>query len=515
MLRASLQQAHRTSWAAGTQSRILINLKSRAGTEPLPFAVRAQDAGLQEVRAQTAGYHRRDLDALREAAARYAQLDPPARAAYVASLSSVLASLQWCGPRVFERPHTQPVRRVCACCMKLATGWARPHWRRRVFPGYVRGAGWWHAHAVGSASGLTLAQSNLTLICRGKELGEAAPPAGAAAPVRLPPARPPRFASHLERRAAPAPAAQHARPAAAADPALASPAAARRSHPEAERPAAPHGAGNGASPAPAVQSPAAASWSGSIPPDTPPAAHSEGVPSAAAAVSDAAAQAAAEASSSRSLPGREERAGGEAAGGPRAAPINGTAWPYPDSPISSSGPPGRSLQDHCSRDARATAGVLNGAHTGGSASVLGALNGARDSDPPPWELPAERFSAQAPMYSVEVDKERRQIRLRPSAPEPQAAPPADASFAAIAPPALDTARGAASAGALAAPEPALPRSGFSRVEPAAAQRASVGADSGGSSDAARQLAALPERPRVFVFDTETTGTSRAAPAPRH
>ena len=63
-------------------------------------AVPAQHAELQQVRVQTAGYHRRDLDALREAGSRYAELDPAARAAFLARLSSVLASLQWCGLRL-------------------------------------------------------------------------------------------------------------------------------------------------------------------------------------------------------------------------------------------------------------------------------------------------------------------------------------------------------------------------------------------------------------------------------
>lgn len=75
------------------------------------------------MRAQTAGYHRRDLDALREAGGRYAQLDPAARAAFLARLSSVLASLQWCGPRMSERLHTQPVLLCVPVTRSLPGGW--------------------------------------------------------------------------------------------------------------------------------------------------------------------------------------------------------------------------------------------------------------------------------------------------------------------------------------------------------------------------------------------------------
>ncbi|KAK9821728.1 hypothetical protein WJX81_006389 [Elliptochloris bilobata] len=52
-------------------------------------------AELQQVRAQAAGYHRRDLDALHETGCRYAELDARAREAFLARLASVLASLQW------------------------------------------------------------------------------------------------------------------------------------------------------------------------------------------------------------------------------------------------------------------------------------------------------------------------------------------------------------------------------------------------------------------------------------
>ena len=276
----------------------------------------------------------------------------------------------------------------------------------------------------------------------------------------------------------------------------------------------PDGGGSGASHAPAAQVPAEALCNGS---DLTPPSRAAGSRGGAAAkphaAPGAALDSAAEASSSRGFADCDARAG-DAAAGPRAALSIGTAWPTAGggSDASSSeltlDPGVCGMQDSGSGNARPAAGGLSGAHTDRSACVPGALNGARAQDPPPpWELPAERFAA--PAYSVEVDTERRQIHLRQSAPGHRAAAAADASLAAAAPPAPSLARGAAWAGAVAPAASAQPRAGFSRVEPAVSQRASVGLGTG-SSNAARQLAALPERPRVFVFDTETTG----APQPR-
>ncbi len=67
------------------------------GQMPTSAVGGAQHAELQYVRAQAAGYHRRDLDALQDEGRRYAALRPPERRAFVARLASVLAGLQWCG----------------------------------------------------------------------------------------------------------------------------------------------------------------------------------------------------------------------------------------------------------------------------------------------------------------------------------------------------------------------------------------------------------------------------------